>query len=265
MRATTPLLLLLSALMCVAACSSDVVSPEEPWGVDDPSNDPSTEEPVEEPAPPTADERYPERPAEIFACHEDFLLGPVWKAVRDQQAAVRESHWIARLYTSRFDHYDPATPSADDVPLYEEEFATLKALFEAHDITLIDEEFRYDLIVSGRPLDILNVVKTSCLIRAFDLTGFQCDCAPEQCELARSCRLDFSGTILHPADGPYVQNPPILSFRNGHIAPLAGCIKYDGITNWTSATATCQDSRGVRWSSFDECPAEWKQACTTTW
>lgn len=190
MKSTAYILILITALMS-SSCSQDAIHAEqneEPWEVVETT--PKVDEAISPSTP-----ILPEPTAYTFeACSEDFVTGPVWEMVIDKQAARQESRWIAVLGTSR--RKQNLTTGNPD---YDVQMATLEELFDNLEIDIIDNEQDALLVVSGTPTAIESALRESCLLVGLDLTGFHCDCAPQQCLEAKTCRLyKMSASHDHP-------------------------------------------------------------------
>lgn len=165
----------------------------------------------------------------IEACAEDFEPGPLWKALADKRGAIRESRWIVSVASAPLwgprDAYFPPFPVSRQ---FEE-------LLARRGIThWVDERYGH-LMLDGPPAGILSLIQESCEIRSFDLTGFHCDCAPQQCARARDCRMT-KGTVDARTEGD------ISSFH-----PIIGC-KDDVSVGLEYVVDHQMGPRGVTWS-----------------
>ena len=117
----------------------------------------------------------------IESCRDDFQTGPVWEEIEDQRATLGEPEWIAILGTTR--EFEPARD-------FSERMRQLRDVLDAKQLELLENHEDRALVVAGKPADILGVIRSSCLISGFDMTGFHCVCAKEQCLAARSCAFE---------------------------------------------------------------------------
>ena len=186
------------------ACSSDYIENEEAssWRVgENVEQEPSMmfeEQPKEMEKEPVL------QPVELETCAEPFYVGPIWQQV-NQAKALQESEWIVQLETTKLQlltsaPYNEETRSYE-VEDYSQEFQEIEAQLQDYQLQLIankpyetyapEETKDIILIVKGKPQKILEMLKNSCHIEAFDLTGFHCDCASQMCQQAESCQLAY--------------------------------------------------------------------------
>ena len=149
------------------------------------------------------------RSYKIQSCRDDFQTGPIWQDIENQKASLQESEWIVFLATT---HY--LEPHNDFSP----QMRQLRSIFMAENVELLENNADLTLVIAGKPKDVLSVIRKSCLILGFDMTGFHCECAREQCLAARSCT--FQRT-------PW--GPSVAEFRKGldriipDYNPIIGC------------------------------------------
>lgn len=128
------------------------------------------------------------------ACGDAFSTGPLWDQI-DQERARGESEWIAAFLTSKIQPWFESQVEPD----YTLEMERLVTTLDALDIEILQNRGRDSvLVVAGTPEAILEATRTSCSIVGFELSGFHCDCAPEQCRAARTCHLWPTAQTLRP-------------------------------------------------------------------
>lgn len=239
---TTQKIALLIAFCVLAACSSDTSEQNAPWEIQEIEQEPG-ENPGLHPQP----VELLDRPVSVEACSPHFVEGPVWQLVANQEAALEESEWIATFTTSKWKLFQdsgvPPDPSlgSHELPIdYSSQISELDNTLAELDIEVLHSHYDRTLIVAGTPANILEAVKTSCHILIMDLTGFHCDCAPEQCQAARTC--DFNRAYLYDLinHNDYAQ---VTSF----VRTYSGCFG-DTFRDDTYGSPTQTDLRGVQWS-----------------
>ena len=175
-------------------------------------------------------------------CNEDFAFGPAWLSIPDKKAASEESQWIAVLRTKV--HYKNIGDKLEEVDQIEGE--QFSRLLEKSDVEVIlyEESTFGRFIVRGAPQSILSLAKESCFVLGVDLTGFNCDCAPEQCDMASYCRL-----YANPVEEQFDSSMKETSWSKVWISyePVLTC--YDDVVTEYGEYVITQvtDSRGVRW------------------
>ncbi len=181
------------------------------------------------------DERDEDAESPLESCREDLVTGPAWNQVRDERAATRESEWIASLIV------DSSAAAGQNSTALDELFTLLDSL----EIEVLQNREDAHLLVAGTPGAILEALSSNCSLVGFDLTGFQCDCAPEQCARARECRL-VSARVLDSEGNPA---PSLQKIRqvSPFYEPILSC-KQD-YQPWDQAWSVArEDFRGVLWS-----------------
>ena len=190
----------------------------------------------------------------VESCRDDFVTGPVWEMVSDKAAAGAESEWIALLTSTRF---RLAENGGLDVDYKAQEDEILES-FEQLGIEVIDNEQGYFFVVAAPPAKILEVIRRSCLLSGFDLSGFHCDCAPEQCAAARTC--DLMTNIAVAPDDEIKAKQAAFFAATGSIEMIATC-KADFIAGLQHNIITLYDSRGAQWRfSGGSRVHSWKQS-----
>ena len=214
--------------LCVlsASCSSDPIETQEaPWDVEE-------TETIEN-----------EREVDMDACRDDFVTGPVWEQIDDKGAALQESEWIAILGTTKTSLIDE-DPLQVDYSLHMDDIETLLSSLE---IEIIENKYEgFWLVVAGSPSHIMKAIGTSCLLTSFDLTGFHCDCAPEQCTQARECRLNSSAVTISADNKAAFDALQHMRSVSLYYEPVISCIEDFKVTG-EAATYTHYDFRQVEW------------------
>lgn len=212
--------LLLVMLYCISCESSDHSDPDS-WRVSE------------------ENENYDNLESITFEhCANKFTFGPVWNSINDKSSAMREDIWIASLTTSKW--YIYGGNILPEAPVYVEEMETVKSILHQNDVSLLKNKDDETLVVKGKPADIINVIKDSCEILMFDLTGFNCECNPEQCEKAETCDINIR-FLDQDKNDTYIHNERISPFLN---RTYFGCDE-DSVISQTGLSLS--DYRGVYW------------------
>ena len=168
----------------------------------------------------------------FHACSDSFATGPVWASIEDKASAFAEARWVATIGMEQ----STTTPVLNTL---------MKQLYDSG-VTVLQNHENQWLLVAGRPASILANLEASCEWVSFDLTGFHCECAPEQCQQAMTCDLKT---------GWFVQSKPAMEALSAIQSvtplyrPVFGCAEdfNPGSGSPTHETETTFDFRGVGW------------------
>lgn len=186
----------------------------------------------------------PTDPIVIEGCHDSFGMGPVWQMVEDKQAALAESEWIVVLGTTKKLKYLASGETDGDID-YAEEMASITTEARSLGVEMLDSTDELQLVAAGPPEALLELAERSCFITVLDLTGFHCDCAPAQCQEARSCELVRQSPELPDEEARLTAERAYEI--SGYTSSVIACdADFDQGSQYASVFAT--DFRAVRWA-----------------
>lgn len=116
----------------------------------------------------------------LKTCREDMTFGPYWHAIDNKEATLKEERWVVRLGASP----EPLDEDATAQAFVKEAILRSEAL--ASGLKFVDSDFEGRTVAIGKVSIILDLLKTSCSLGFFDLTGFHCECNPDACAQAKS-------------------------------------------------------------------------------
>lgn len=166
------------------------------------------------------------------ACSSSFATGPIWASIEDKEVAFAEARWVATIGIQQ---------SASTVAL-----ETSMRKLAASGVTVLQNHDNQWLLVAGRPASILSNLQASCEWVSFDLTGFHCECAPEQCLRAMTCDLKaarFSRNKL------VMEALSAIQYVTPSYQPVVGCLQDLNLEGGSvlHETQIAFDFRGVGW------------------
>ena len=205
----------LALVLC--ACSTPSKPPPTP-----PSSTPTSK----------AHEDKPLNSLDFQACSDSFATGPVWASIEDKESAFAEARWVATIGIQQ-----PTT-----TPMLR---TLMKQLYDSGVTVLRNHENQW-LLVEGRPASILSNLEESCEWVSFDLTGFHCKCAPEQCQQAMTCDLKTGWFVRGK---PAMEALAAIQSVTPLYRPVFGCLQdfKPGSGSPIHETETTFDFRGVGW------------------